>query len=133
MNAALQRLQDRLPRDLAMKTTTSGPHRDKFFFFHQDQDFIGVASTGQMRLMSLLLRLSQASMVQKLGGKNPVLLLDDVLLELDFDKRKRFLANLPDYEQAFFTFLPDEQVAEYLKNDALCYRVEKGRFHEASG
>ena len=41
-------------------------------------------------------------------GRRPVLLLDDVLLELDPGRKQAFVDRFPDYEQAFFTFLPGE-------------------------
>lgn len=129
-DSAAARLRDRQGRDLALKTSTSGPHRDKYLFMRDGGDFTTSASTGQMRLMSLLLRLAQASLLQRRGGRKPVLLLDDVLLELDFAKRKRFLDRLPPSEQQFYTFLPDEQIGEYRRGDAVTYRVEGGRFHE---
>lgn len=127
---ASQRLKDRLNRDLALKTTTSGPHRDKFHFYRDNLDFTQSASTGQVRLMSLLLRLAQATLLHDICAKKPILLLDDVLLELDFEKRKRFLSKLPAADQEFYTFLPDERVTEYMHSSSLCYRVNEGGFHE---
>lgn len=131
-NAARRRLHERLPVDLSLRTTTSGIHRDKFLFLREQTDFSDSASTGQFRLMSLLMRLCQASLIDTLCQRKPVLLLDDVLLELDFAKRKRFLDSLPAHEQAFFTFLPDEQVDQYAQESALLYAVENGVFHEKS-
>jgi len=57
-----------------------------------------------------------------------VLLLDDVLLELDSAKREKFIKELPSFEQAFFTFLPDEQFRKYSSADTLIYRVVGGEF-----
>jgi DNA replication and repair protein RecF len=65
-------------------------------------------------------------------GDCPVLLLDDVLLELDGKKRQRFIAVIPDYEQAFFTFLPEEPFNRYQKKDAIIYDVEKGTLTKRS-
>ena len=115
-----------------MKTTTSGPHRDRFVYRHEDRDFTRTASTGQLRLVSLILRVAQAQFFASRSGRSPVLLLDDVLLELDPTRRKRFLDALPAYEQAFFTFLPDERFNDYRREDTLIYRVADGRI-EAYG
>ncbi|MDR1326727.1 MAG: hypothetical protein LBK00_11905 [Treponema sp.] len=41
-------------------------------------------------------------------GKNPLLLLDDVLLELDRENRRHFLEVTPAYDQTCYTFLPEE-------------------------
>ena len=93
-----------------------------------------MASTGQIRLCSLILRVAQANFYSSKSGKQPVLLLDDVLLELDSSKRERFIQELPGFEQAFFTFLPDEPFRRYSGADTLIYRVADGQFErEKSG
>jgi len=115
-------------RDLALETSTTGPHRDRFILIHQGKDFSHVASTGQMRLCSLVLRVAQAIFFSGKTGKQPVLLLDDVLLELDSSKREKFIKELPSFEQAFYTFLPDEQFRKYCSADTLIYRVVGGEF-----
>jgi DNA replication and repair protein RecF len=63
-------------------------------------------------------------------GKKPVLLLDDVLLEMDSEKRRRFLSVLPAYDQAFYTFLPDEPYQNYRKEDTLVYTVKNGMLYK---
>ncbi|MCX8012960.1 MAG: DNA replication and repair protein RecF, partial [Rectinema sp.] len=47
-------------RDVEMKTSMSGPHRDRWVFTREGRDFSAYASTGQLRLASLLLRIVQA-------------------------------------------------------------------------
>lgn len=105
-------LEEKREQDLLYGTTSSGPHRDRFVFRLAGTDFARIASTGQLRLMSLILRIGQSRYFSEKTGRRPILLLDDVLLELDGERRKRFLAQLPEYEQAFFTFLPDEKYLE---------------------
>ena len=105
-------LEEKREQDLLYGTTSSGPHRDRFIFRLAGSDFARIASTGQLRLMSLILRIGQCRYFSEKTGRRPILLLDDVLLELDSERRKRFLAQLPEYEQAFFTFLPDEKYLE---------------------
>ncbi|MGM0675148.1 MAG: DNA replication/repair protein RecF, partial [Spirochaetota bacterium] len=119
-------LRDRREHDLYMKTTTSGPHRDRFVYRYRDADFTKTASTGQLRLVSLILRVAQAQFFAARSGRAPLLLLDDVLLELDPRRRKAFLGELPHYEQAFFTFLPDERFNEYRGEHTLIYHVSDG-------
>lgn len=120
-------LEKRKKRDLEFGTTTSGPHRDKIRFLQGKRNFADVASTGQLRLMSLSLRVAQAVFFSNKTGRKPVVLLDDVLLELDAEKRKQFVGLLPDYEQAFFTFLPDERFERFQDKKALKYRVVEGK------
>lgn len=121
-------------RELILGTTCSGPHRDRYLFTDSSGDFSGRASTGQLRLMALTLRMAQAVYYRNMTGRKPMLLLDDVLLELDPDKRKRLMENLPPYEQAFFTFLPGEVYRDYISDKTLVYWTSDGKFqHKKSG
>ncbi|MDR2149686.1 MAG: DNA replication and repair protein RecF [Spirochaetaceae bacterium] len=122
-------LHERRLQDSTCGTTLSGPHRDRYGFFHGRNEFAAKASTGQRRLLTLLLRVAQARCFSEMTGKKPLLLLDDVLLELDSEKRRRFLAALPDYDQAFYTFLPSEPYEQYKRNETLVYTVTEGRLH----
>jgi DNA replication and repair protein RecF len=128
--AALEFLRSRRDADSFFSTTTTGPHRDRFRFYFGEKEFTAAASTGQIRLASLILKTAQAEFFFSRSGRKPVLLLDDVLLEMDPGRRRRFISSFPLYEQAFFTFLPDEQFSAYRKSDTLIYRVCGGRFRE---
>jgi len=119
-------LADKRDIEVSFGASMSGPHRDRYSFVRSGTDFSSKASTGQRRLLALLLRTTQAQRYAASTGKNPLLLLDDVLLELDPEKRKRFLSVLPAYEQAFFTFLPEEPFHRYVKNDTIVYKVKDG-------
>jgi len=135
IDGAVLFLAERRPADLAQGITLSGPHRDRYIFVRDNPanlEFSGNASTGQRRLLALLLRIAQARCFSELTGKAPVLLLDDVLLELDGEKRRRFLSVMPDYEQAFFTFLPEEPYKDYGKSGTLVYYVKDGVIDEKS-
>jgi DNA replication and repair protein RecF len=119
-------LLERRAADLTAGISLSGPHRDRYVFSREGIEFAGSASTGQRRLLALLLRLAQARRYSEMTGKKPVLLLDDVLLEMDGGKRRRFLSILPGYNQAFYTFLPEEPFEYYRKSDTLVYHVRGG-------
>lgn len=125
--AALALIRSHRDRDGFRGICTSGPHRDRIGFLLDGADFVKTASTGQLRLVSLVLRVAQSIYFGAKSGNKPLLLLDDVLLELDLERRKRFLAALPAYEQAFFTFLPDEPYRDYRKADTLILRVDSGK------
>ncbi|MCL2831994.1 MAG: DNA replication and repair protein RecF [Treponema sp.] len=135
--AVLAVLESRRVNDLFSGITMSGPHRDRYIFtrktgskdfkeFTEPADFSARASTGQRRLLALLLRIAQARIFSEKTGKKAVLLLDDVLLELDGEKRKKFIALMPEYDQGFFTFLPEEPYNFYRKNDTMVYFVNSG-------
>ena len=120
-------LEENVERDIKMSTTTSGVHRDRFIIKSQYGPFSQIGSTGQLRLCSLILRIAQAKYFSQMSGIKPILLIDDVLLELDAEKRGRILGLLEGYSQAFYTFLPNERYFS-VKNDGLHYRVEGGMF-----
>jgi DNA replication and repair protein RecF len=120
-------LEKREEQDWLYRTTTTGPHRDQYNYTYEKTDFCHIASTGQLRLLSIILRMAQASFYSENAGKLPVLLLDDVLLELDRKKRELFVKGLPDYEQAFFTFLPDEEYTLYQRKTTAYYHVFDGK------
>ncbi len=117
--------------DIALGTSLSGPHRDKITFLTESgANFALTASMGQKRLLALLLRVSQAVFYTRQTGKLPILLMDDVLLELDPEKRKRFTASLPEYDQLFCTFLPGEPYSAYAKTKTMVYTVREGKLLE---
>ena len=124
---AVSHLARRRAADMAAGISLSGPHRDRYIFTLGEGEFSSSASTGQRRLLALLLRVAQARRYSQTTGRNPVLLLDDVLLEMDGEKRRRFLSALPLYDQAFFTFLPEEPYQRYRDGNTLVYHVRDGR------
>jgi DNA replication and repair protein RecF len=123
-------LRKRRPAEMAAGISLSGPHRDRYQFTLGDGDFASTASTGQRRLLALLLRVAQARRFSEMTGRNPILLLDDVLLEMDGGKRRRFVAALPSYDQAFYTFLPEEPFQHYQRDDTLVYYVQNGQMRK---
>lgn len=121
----INRLEKRVDAEIAAGTTLSGPHRDRYMFYVSKKDFTKIASTGQLRLISLALKTAQAVFYQSKTGKKPLILMDDVLLELDKTKKIKFIESFPEYEQAFFTFLPGEDRFFTGKN-VISYSVENG-------
>lgn len=133
-------LKRRRGKDIEASTTLSGPHRDRWVFVREDRNFSSFASTGQLRLASLILRIVQMRLYARLSDpqapRYPVLLLDDVLLELDVAKRRRFFSLLPPHQtgaQALFTFLPEEPWREYADGNTIVYKVKDGRFSSEAG
>ena len=53
-------LNERRENDISLGVTHSGPHRDRYLFTREGEDFSDKASTGQRRLLALLLRVAQA-------------------------------------------------------------------------
>lgn len=120
------RVKNNLKKEISYGFTISGPHKDFFKFNLDGLDFSHYASTGQLRLCSLALKVAQGQYIYRIIKRKPILLLDDVLLEMDKEKKINFLRNLPPYEQAFFTFLPNEDFLSYMDKDTEVYNVDNG-------
>ena len=86
-------------RDIKMKSTTSGPHRDDICFMtDKGLDIRKFGSQGQQRTAALSLKLSEIELVKRVIGDTPVLLLDDVLSELDKHRQNYLLDNIHDIQ-----------------------------------
>ena len=79
-------------KDIRLKQTSTGPHRDDFSFIVNGIDIRKDGSQGQQRTAALSLKLSEIELVKKISRDVPVLLLDDVLSELD-SNRQNYLLN----------------------------------------
>lgn len=77
-------------RDIRMKMSLTGPHRDDICFKIKNIDIRKFGSQGQQRTAALSLKLSEIELVKQETGDTPILLLDDVLSELD-SSRQRYL------------------------------------------
>lgn len=85
-------------RDIRLKQTTVGPHRDDFAFIVNDVDIRKFGSQGQQRTAALSLKLSEIELVKKIAKDTPVLLLDDVLSELDSNRQNYLLNSIGDIQ-----------------------------------
>ena len=82
-----QALAGQQARELATGSTAVGPHRDDFKLLVDGVDMGTFASRGQARTIALTLRLAEASYLSQVRQDEPVVLLDDVLSEMDEDRR----------------------------------------------
>jgi DNA replication and repair protein RecF len=121
--AFVERLAKNRERDLRQRSTSCGPHRDDFEFTLQGRQAKDFASEGQQRLLVIALRLAQAAWFREKSGLRPVILADDVVGELDPQRRARFWKAIDPEAQiiATGTELPPE-----LPGDWRVLRVENG-------
>ena len=87
LEKALRKNRD---RDIRMKMSLTGPHRDDICFKIKNIDIRKFGSQGQQRTAALSLKLSEIELVKQETNDTPILLLDDVLSELD-SSRQRYL------------------------------------------
>lgn len=119
------RLKASQERDIKLKQTCVGPHRDDFSFLVEEIDIRKFGSQGQQRTAALSLKLSEIELVKKIAKDSPVLLLDDVLSELD-GNRQNFLLNSIGEIQTIITCTGlDEFINNRFEIDKI-YRVSNG-------
>ena len=85
-------------RDIRMKSTSVGPHRDDICFMSNEIDIRKFGSQGQQRTAALSLKLSEIELVKKVIHDTPILLLDDVLSELDKNRQNYLLDSIRDIQ-----------------------------------
>ena len=116
-------------RDVKLKQTTVGPHRDDFSFMVGDIDIRRFGSQGQQRTAALSLKLSEIELVKKLTKDNPVLLLDDVLSELDSNRQNYLLSTIGDIQTIITCTGLDEFVNNRFEIDKV-FKIENGSIVE---
>lgn len=95
-------LKDNRMRDKEFRTTEIGPHRDDLLIYIDDNEVKTYGSQGQQRTSTLTLKLSEVEIIKNERGEYPVLLLDDVLSELDVERRS-YLTKSFNKMQTFIT------------------------------
>ena len=124
-NSLEEEIKKNRNKDLRLKTTTVGPHRDDIIIKANNIDLRKYGSQGQQRTAALSLKLSEIDLVQKQIDDTPILLLDDVLSELD-KNRQHFLLESIRHIQTLITCTGlDEFVNHRFSINKLFY-VENG-------
>ena len=89
--------------EIARGMTTIGPHRDELRFLANSIDLGNYGSRGQIRTALLALKMAEVNWMKERTGEWPVILLDEVMAELDLERRADLLAYLGESEQVLFT------------------------------
>lgn len=116
-------------KDLILKSTSVGPHRDDMNILLKDNDLRKYGSQGQQRTCALSLKLSEIELVRKNIKDNPILLLDDVLSELD-RKRQNYLLNSICDTQTIITCTGLEEFVDNRFNTDKIFHVVNGVISE---
>ncbi len=99
----LDALKAARPEEIRRGVTTLGPHRDELRFVSNGIDLSDYGSRGQVRTALLALKLAEVEWMKARTGHWPVLLLDEVLAELDTQRRQDLQTYLDRMEQALMT------------------------------
>jgi DNA replication and repair protein RecF len=113
--------------DLRRGTTSVGPHRDDLLLLLDGQEARSFASQGQQRTAVVSLKLAEAALIEGRTGERPVLLLDDVLSELDGERRAALLSEVAGGGQVVITSVEAGPFPSELIARAMVWTVEAGR------
>ncbi len=113
--------------DIKRLYTNAGPHTHDLVLNLNGRDARTFGSQGQQRSCALAMKLGEASIIEKITGEYPVVLLDDVMSELD-EGRQTFILNYLDNWQVFITCCDPSQLLRSKKGKA--FEVINGEIKE---
>lgn len=116
-----------LPEDLRRGSTSVGPHRDDVRLLLDGQDARAFGSQGQQRTAVVSLKLAEAALIARRTGERPVLLLDDVLSELDGERRAALLEEVAGEGQVIITSVEADPFPPALISRSMVWTVERGK------
>jgi len=119
-------------KEIAQGMSLVGPHRDDLRFFVDEVDAGVYASRGQQRTIALSLKLAEAKFMLDTTKEHPVLLLDDVLSELDAQRRHHLLGSAANHEQVLITTTDLDRFEQDFLAQASLFRVNQGRIEPQS-
>ena len=120
----LRQLKEERSRDVEMRSTQIGTHRDEVEMVINSLPARLFASQGQIRTLTLSCKLAEMKIREKTHGLRPILLLDDVFSELDARRAKALLHLIHPYQSLVTTNAVDFLRCE--EKDAHYYRVQSG-------
>ena len=119
-------LAERHAADLQRGFTAHGPHRDELLLAHAGRPLRQFGSQGQQRVGLLALLLAEREVLMERRGRPPLLLLDDVMSELDAERRLRLAELLRGGGQALITATEAEHVPGAGEDGVVTIHVEPG-------
>jgi DNA replication and repair protein RecF len=125
-------LEEKRERERWQGATLVGPHREDLAVTADGRDLPSFASRGEQRTVVLALKLAEAAWLRERTGTSPVFLLDDVLSELDPERRERLVDGIPSDAQALVTTALPAGLPPALADRASVVPVERGRVGAAT-
>ncbi|HET7011511.1 MAG TPA: DNA replication and repair protein RecF [Anaerolineales bacterium] len=129
LSTALARMR---PDDVLRGSTLVGPHRDELRLLSNGIDLRPYGSRGQNRTAMISLKLAEVEWLRQRTGEWPVLLLDEVLAELDQDRRRDLLARVSQSQQALLTSTDESLFDEEFRRRSTIWRIRAGQLEPAS-
>ena len=132
VDALREKLSRQRDTDRERGATQTGPHRDNIDLRVEGRELRLYGSQGQRRTAVLALRLTEAEEMTERHGTPPLLLADDVIYEMDANRRRAFLARLARSGQCLLTATDPVHLGE-LAESARRFRVEGGAIAHEQG
>lgn len=115
-------------KEIKCKTTLYGPHRDDFLVYINKANAALYGSQGQQRTSILSLKLAEVDLIKEREGVYPIFLLDDVMSELDKERRHFLLELIINKKvQTFITSISLNYFNDNIKEKGNIFRVEEGK------
>jgi len=124
--AFLRALRRSRQTEIGRGMTTIGPHRDDLRFYDGQVDLHTYGSRGQQRTAVLSLKLAEVALMQEETGEQPILLLDEVMSELDSQRRRYLCAQLDRVEQSLITTTDLDDLTPRVLERATLFHVREG-------
>ena len=113
-----------LDNDIFSKLTNKGPHRDDLLFYIDNKES-SYLSQGQVRTIVLSIKLTLINIIKKYKNNNPIILLDDVLSELDDERKNMLFKALDDNYQIFISTTELNNIKKELLDKAEVIEIKK--------
>lgn len=114
-------------REIQAGLSLWGPHRDDFSLSISGHEARFFASQGQQRSAVLALKIAETRIFRQFLGKRPLLLLDDVFSELDYQRQQALLALLASAGQTFITTTELTYLPASLLEQATVWHLSGGK------
>jgi DNA replication and repair protein RecF len=122
----LARLKQIRGEEIARGVTTIGPHRDDLRFIINKADVSDYGSRGQLRTTLLSIKLAEVEWMKERTSEAPVILLDEVMAELDPQRRADLLKYVSQDSQVLFTTTDTHSFADEFVEQAEVWDVKGG-------
>lgn len=129
--AAQNKIFQQRSYDILTGHTKYGVHADDLEFLINDAKVIEFCSQGQQRLISLALKCAEAKIKQEKLNDAPILLIDDVLLELDVDRLHKIIKVISPESQKIYTVTDTKRFDQELLKSIKQINVEQGKISYA--
>ena len=125
-NEFFDQLKKKTKVDIQRGYTTIGPHRADLKIRQSSSDFTSVSSRGQQKLIGILLILSAVYLIKNKVEESPILLLDDIFVELDRSNASLVMDQISSSKPQIFMTSIDALDMDY-KMDVEVFHVEQGK------